>query len=166
MIDIADKLFPNILTLLAQLAATGVLYVLYRKYVHTPVMSYLNRQAQELQEADQLAAKVEEDARQRQAQLELEFKEEKEKLMQEHERQLKESLRQRDAIIHEAHQEKQHIIQQGQLEIEQNRQAMLKEVEEESLNIAVDVAQRVLENYSYDQADIVQGIQKELEKVS
>lgn len=55
-VDILEKLIPNILTMITQLAATGVIFIMYKKYLHSPVMDYLDAREEarekELQEAE------------------------------------------------------------------------------------------------------------------
>src|SRR5690625_3995716 len=102
MIDIAEKLFPNLLTLLAQLAATGIIYLLYRKYLHQPVMNYLDKQAEELNEAQNYAKTVEEEAQVKTQALEKEHQEEVERLKRAQQAMEVEARKEREKIIEQA----------------------------------------------------------------
>ena len=41
MPDIASKLFPNVTTIIIQLLSTGVLLLVFKKYLWVPVQNYL-----------------------------------------------------------------------------------------------------------------------------
>lgn len=42
-IDIADKLIPNVLTMITQLVATGILFMVFKKYLYKPVLAYIDK---------------------------------------------------------------------------------------------------------------------------
>ena len=43
MLDIKELLFPNLITVLVQLCATGVIFALYMKYLHTHLLLILDK---------------------------------------------------------------------------------------------------------------------------
>ena len=165
MLDIADKLFPNILTLLTQLGATGVIYLLYRKYLHEPVMSYLDAQAEELDKAQGLAEDVEREAKEKEQELELAYQRNIDTLARSEKALKIESQRERDEILKLAAERSKIIMEQTELEIEKERAMMLKELEDYVLETAVSVAERTLENYAYDEAEIYKSLEAELEQM-
>ena len=166
MFDIADKLFPNVLTLLTQLGATGVIYLLYRKYLHEPVMNYLDTQAKELDEAQNLADNVEKQAIAKEKELELSYQRNIETLARSEQALKKESQREREEILRQAEERRQRLMEQTELEIEKQKQAMLIELEDYILETAVSVAERALENYSYDEEEIYSSLEVELEQMN
>lgn len=166
MIDIADKLFPNILTLLTQLAATGVIYLLYRKYLHEPVMDYLDTQAEELDEAQNLAKDVEKQAITKEKELELDYQRNIDKLARSEKALKKESQKEREEILSLAKEQSKLMMEQSEFEIEKQKQAMLIELEDYVLETAVNVAERALENYSYDEEEIYNSLEIELEQMN
>ncbi len=166
MFDIADKLFPNVLTLLTQLGATGVIYLLYRKYLHEPVMNYLDTQAEELDEAQNLADNVEKQAIAKEKELELSYQRNIETLARSEQALKKESQREREEILRQAEERRQRLMEQTELEIEKQKQAMLIELEDHILETAVSVAERALENYSYDEEEIYNSLEVELEQMN
>lgn len=165
MFDIANKLFPNILTLLAQFAATGVIYVLYRKYLHEPVMSYLDQQAEELNEAQNFATTVEQEALEKEKQLEVEHQEKLEALRRSQQAMKREAEQEREKVLKQAQEQRKQIMEQTELEIEKKKIALLKEVEDYVLELAVDVSARTLENYSYDEDELYHSLEVELEQM-
>lgn len=166
MVDIADKLFPNLLTFLVQLAATGVIYLLYRKYVHEHVMNYLDNQAAELNRAQLYAEEVEQEADEKSRSLEREHEKKSEQLLRSQQMMRKEAEQEKASILKRAEAEKDAMLQQAQTEIEKERAVLLTEVEKHVLDIAVNVAERTLERYSYDEEEIFQALESELEQMN
>ena len=165
MFDIADKLFPNLLTLLTQLSATGVIYLLYRKYLHEPVMAYLDTQAEELDKAQGLADDVERKAKEKEQELELAHQRNIETLARSEKALKQESQREREEILKLAEERSKLKLEQTELEIEKKRTEMMKELEDYILETAVSVAERTLENYAYDEAEIYKSLEAELEQM-
>lgn len=163
-IDIASKLFPNFLTILTQLAATGIIYLLYRRFLHEPVMSYLDRQAEEIHEAQDYAEKLESQAQERQAVLEAQYQEEVAAIRRSQEAMREEAERERQDILRQANEEKTYILQQARQAIAQERQAMLSEVSDQVLDLAVDVSHKALDNYEFDEDIIYLNLERELER--
>jgi F-type H+-transporting ATPase subunit b len=166
MVDIADKLFPNIMTILVQLAATGVIYLLYRKYVHEHVLNYLDNQAAELNRAQLYAEEVEEEADQKSQALQAEHEAKKEQLRKQQELMRREAEEEKQAILQRAEAERNNMLQQAQVKIEKDRQDLLTEVEKHVLDLAVDVTEKTLERYSYDEEEIFRALESELEQMN
>lgn len=165
MFDIADKLFPNILTLLTQLGATGVIYLLYRRYLHEPVMNYLDTQAKELDEAQSLAENVEKKAVVKEKELELAHQRNIEALARSEEALKKESQKERAEILRQAEERRRLMLEQTEVEIEKQKQAMMAELEEYILETAASVAERALENYSFNEEEMYNSLAAELEQM-
>lgn len=166
MVDIADKLFPNLLTLLTQLAATGIIYLLYRKYVHQHVLNYLDKQAADLDEAQNYAKEVEEEAEEKSKTLEEEYEEKVEQLRRSEQMMRREAEQERENILQRAEDEKENILRQGHNQLKKDREALLREVEKHVLDLAVDVTERTLENYTYDDEEVFQVLEAELEQMN
>ena len=166
MVDIAEKLFPNLLTLLTQLAATGIIYLLYKKYVHEHVMAYLDKQAAELSAAQNYAKEVEEEATAKSRELDAEYEKRIEQLRRSEEMMRKEAQQERAAIIRRAEEEREVLLQNAQIEIGKDREALLREVEKHVLDLAVNVTERTLESYSYDDEELFRVLESEMEQMS
>ena len=164
MVDIAEKLFPNLLTFLTQLAATGIIYLLYRKFVHEHVMNYLDKQADELSTAQNYAKEVEEEATAKSRELDAEYEKRIEQLRRSEEMMRKEAQQERAAIIRRAEEEREVLLQNAQ--IEKDREALLREVEKHVLDLAVNVTERTLESYSYDDEELFKVLESEMEQMS
>lgn len=166
MVDIAEKLFPNLLTFLTQLAATGIIYLLYRKFVHEHVMNYLDKQADELSTAQNYAKEVEEEATAKSRELDAEYEKRIEQLRRSEEMMRKEAQQERAAIIRRAEEEREVLLQNAQIEIEKDREALLREVEKHVLDLAVNVTEKTLESYSYDDEELFKVLESEMEQMS
>ena len=166
MVDIAEKLFPNLLTFLTQLAATGIIYLLYRKFVHEHVMNYLDKQAAELNAAQNYAKEVEEEATAKSRELDVEYEKRIEQLRRSEEMMRKEAQQERATIIRRAEEEREVLLQNAQIEIEKDREALLREVEKHVLDLAVNVTERTLESYSYDDEELFKVLESEMEQMS
>ena len=166
MVDIAEKLFPNLLTFLTQLAATGIIYLLYRKYVHEHVMNYLDKQADELSKAQNYAKEVEEEATVKSKELDAEYETRIEQLRRSEEMMRKEAQQERAAIIRRAEEEREHLLRNAHIEIEKDREVLLREVEKHVLDLAVNVTERTLESYSYDDEELFKVLESEMEQMS
>ena len=166
MVDIAEKLFPNLLTFLTQLAATGIIYLLYRKFVHEHVMNYLDKQADELSTAQNYAKEVEEEATAKSRELDVEYEKRIEQLRRSEEMMRKEAQQERAAIIRRAEEEREHLLRNAHIEIEKDREALLREVEKHVLDLAVNVTERTLESYSYDDEELFKVLESEMEQMS
>lgn len=166
MVDIADKLFPNLLTFFTQIAATGIIYLLYRKYLHEPAMDYLGGQAEKLNEAHIFAEKVEEEAVLKSKELEEEHRQQVDRLKRTQEAMETEAKRERDRILEAATHEKELMLEHAQNEIEIQRAELITEVEDYLLQVALQLTERTLENYDYDEAEIYHSLEVELEQMN
>lgn len=166
MIDIAGKLFPNLLTIITQLAATGILYFLYRKYVHEHVLNFLDQQADDINRAQLYAEEVEEEALEKSKQLDAEHQKRLEQLNRSQQALLKQAQLNRESILKQAEAEKDALLADARVQIEKEKQIMLKEVEAHVLDLAVTITERALENYSYDEDEAFDALELELEQMN
>lgn len=166
MVDIANKLFPNLLTLLIQLAATGIIYLLYRKYVHQHVLNFLDKQAAEINEAQNYAKSVEKDAAENEKRLEMEHQKLSEQLKRSQELLKRQAEQEKQEIISRAEAERAALLADARIEIEKEKQFMIKEVEKHVLDLAVSITERTLENYTFNDDEVFQVLATELEQMN
>lgn len=159
-IDIAEKLIPQALTMLAQLCATGIIFVMYRKYLHEPVMNYLDKRSLKMQTDLQDAERLKEEG------LLL-----REKAKEEHASVVNNAKTLESQMLEVARQERQAIIDSAQDAIDaqrkrleadfvQERQDLYDEVSSQMVSLAVDVNRKVLADIEFDHASMVQDIEK------
>lgn len=165
MVDILDKLMPNLQTLITQLIATGIIFLIYRKFLHQPVLNFLDKQKEGLREAELHIEAVEEEAKKREEAL----KKEREEAVASFERMRKVSRQEisdeREKMLAEARAESERITAQANERIEQAREEMVKEIEEYALQLAVSVNKRVLSDIDVSEEATLSSLQKEMDRV-
>lgn len=143
-IDIASKLFPNITTVVVQLLATGVMLLIFKKFLWVPMQEYFAKRADFIEgtilEAKQMQeqAKVFCDESQKQSkQAAMEYRSIVE--------QAKEDAKQaRDTILEEANLEARQKIELASREIENQKAKASSQMKEEIVLVAMDVATKVM----------------------
>lgn len=153
-IDIAGKLIPNIFVMAAQLCSTLVIYFIYKKYLHGPVMNYLDARAL------QMETNLKDAASNKEASVKLleEAKETQRSLIQKSkvlEEQMRLSaMKERQEIIDSAQDEIQAQKDRNQAQLEDERQALLKEQNQYILDMALLLNEKVLlkQEFNHDAA--------------
>ena len=162
-IDIANLLFPNIITMIVQLLATGVIYLMYRKYLSVPVHDYLEKRA-ELIESEVTEAEV----------LRVNAEQTNAKALNEYQEAMEKIKTIEADMIHDAQARKKEIIASAQVEIDrreaqleqdyqEERKALFNEAQQYVLEAAVEVNRKVLEDINIDQTQMVKALEKEME---
>ncbi|MFQ6792530.1 MAG: F0F1 ATP synthase subunit B [Thomasclavelia sp.] len=144
-IDIAGKLFPNITTLVVQLLATGIMLLIFKKFLWKPVQEYFAKRAEYIESTMTDAATMKDEAKK--------FVEESEKQARDAAIQYQNIVEKakEDAsvikrnIVDEANQEAKAKIAQANREIEYQKEAAKTEIREEIVNVAIEVASKVME---------------------
>ena len=162
--DILSKLFPNVLTMLTQLLATGVIYFLYKKFLHEPVLDYLEKRRDLV--ADELASAEN-----------LKFEAEALKLKSEEEysEAYKEIAILKEKLMADAHKEHERLLEaskieiatmkaQNEKELKLEREQMHDELYANLLDVAATINQKVLEDATYDEDDMLAALQKEIDQ--
>ena len=161
-IDIAGKLVPNIITMVVQLLATGVIYLLYRKYLHEPVHKYLTERADliesELTEAEALRI----DSEHKQTKAVQEYQEAMEKIKAIEAQMIQDAQAQKKAIIASAQTEIDRREAQLEQDYQEERAALYREAQQYVLEVAVDVNRKVLENMTIDDSQMIDALEKEM----
>lgn len=144
MPDIAGKLFPNLTTLIVQLLSTGVLLIIFKKYLWTYVMQYFAKRADYIESTIQDANEMNEKAS---ANLEIAEKQAREAAAKYREiiDQAKEDGQVvKQQIVEEANKEARQKIEQAQREIETEKQQAREDMKQEIVDVAIEVATKVM----------------------
>lgn len=162
-IDIMGRLFPDPLTMLVQLAATGVLFLLFKKYLWIPVNNYLQKRADLSQQAiaDAQLAKAEA----------LEYRENAKRQLQEaaiqaqkiYDRFENEGKRVKETLLFDAQKQAQQKIEQAHIQIENLYKEMETEIRQEIVEVALLASEKLLNeklDLNKDRANIDQFIQE------
>jgi len=144
MPDIAGKLFPNLTTLIVQLLSTGVLLIIFKKYLWKYVMQYFAKRADYIESTIQDANEMNEKAS---ANLEVAQKQAREAAAKYREiiDQAKEDGQKvKQQIVEDANKEARQKIEQAQREIETEKQQAKEDIKHEIVDVAIEVATKVM----------------------
>ena len=147
MPDIASKLFPNVTTIIIQLLSTGVLLLVFKKYLWVPVQNYFAKRAEFIEGTVNEAKDMNEKAR---------------ALMEESEEQARQAavqyreivnlakedaLKTKATIQEQANQEYKAKLDQARREIEAEKAQAKAAMKQEIVEVASDVATKVMNKW-------------------
>lgn len=161
-IDIAQKLLPNILTMLAQLGATFVIFLMYRKYLHEPVQKYLEKRSNLIESEVKEAEALKLESVNLKEKTQEEYGVAMERLKKIEADMLADAEYKRKAIIDSAQDDIDRKHNQLKQEYAQEKKRLYSEVQDYMLEVAVDVNRRVLEDTAIDQTNMMTALEKEL----
>lgn len=164
MFDIAGQLFPNIMTIVVQLCATGVIYVFYKKYLHQSVLNLMDKKAILFQEEYRNIEAMREEQVQLKELLEFEKRNQSEQLEFQRKKMLEDIDSLRNQLLFEAKSESESLRIQSSISIEQERNEMLQNVEKHIISVSAMMVEKVLEGYTFNENQIMTSLEKELEK--
>lgn len=144
-INIADKLFPNLFTMITQLISTGILFYFFKKFLYGPLQTYLAKRAtfieSNINEAKDMNAKaklhMEESEKLAKAGA-LEYRDVVERAKQD-------AQVQATKIIEEAKQTANKRLEQAEKQIESERQKAEYEMRQEMVEIAMEATKKVVQ---------------------
>ena len=142
--DIAGKLFPNIATLIVQLLSTGVMLIVFKKFLWIPMQNYFAKRADfiesQMNEAKEMNEKANADMVESEEQARESAKEYRDIVA----RSKEDALKIRDDIVADAKKEATNKIEQAQKEIEAEKALAKTEMKEEMIDIAMEVATKIM----------------------
>lgn len=144
MPDIQIKLFPNVTTIIVQLLSTGVLFFVFKKYLWIPVQNYFAKRAdyiegtvKEAKEMNEKAKALMEESDKQARQAALEYREIVSQAKED-------ALKTKTAIQEDANKEYKAKMEQARREIEAEKAQAKAEMKQEIVEIAIDVATKVM----------------------
>lgn len=143
-IDIAGKLFPNITTLIVQLLATGVMLLIFKKFLWIPMQNYFAKRADFIESQMNEAREMNEKAKTYMEESEKQARESALEYRNIVEKAKTDALKVHDNIIDEAKKEATSKIEQAQKEIEVEKAQAKDDMKEEMIDIAIEVATRIM----------------------
>lgn len=144
-IDIAENLFPNIITMITQLAATGVLLFIFTKFLYKPAINWLDTRAEILQSDLDEAQAHKEDAALLRVKAQEIFETADQKAYDIVEQGRQEAIKQKDQILAQARDEAQEQLKKAKIEIESERKKMMDSVQNEIVDVALAATEQLLE---------------------
>ncbi|CAM4242543.1 ATP synthase F0 subunit B [Erysipelothrix aquatica] len=162
-LDIAAKLMPDPWTMAAQLAATFVIYIMYRKYLHEPVQKYLDARAERMAEEMKEAEAYRMEAKTMSAQAQEAYSESMDKLKIVEADMLRDAENKKQAIIDSAQEEIENEKIKMAEALKNEKAALYREVSTYMLDTAVAVNRKVLSERELDHSSMLQDLEKEME---
>lgn len=143
-VDIQGQLFPNIYTLITQLGATFIIFVVFKKFLYIPVVNWLDQRAEKMQEDLVIA--------QQQKQLAFEEVEKAKQLYQDNvvagrnliSESQNQAQQEKQAILHAAKVEADAMLAQAKIAIENQRQELLVNINDEIVDVAMAATNKLL----------------------
>ena len=131
MPDIAGKLFPNLTTLIVQLLSTGVLLLIFKKFLWKNVMEYFAKRADYIESTiNEAKEKEAREAASKYRDILDQAKDDGQKVRQQ--------------IIDQANEEARAKIEQAQKEIETEKKQAQADMKQEIVDVAIEVATKVM----------------------
>lgn len=143
-IDVAGKLFPNVATMIIQLCSTGVLLIVFKKFLWKPMLAYFAKRADFIESQMNEAREMNNKAKEYMLTSEQKARESAKEYRDIVEKAKLDALSARDKIISDAKKEANQKIEQARREIEAEKAQAQEEMKEEMVTIAMDVAMKVM----------------------
>ncbi len=164
-IDIQGNLLPNILTMLTQLLATLIIFLLFKKFLWKPVREILAKRTASMQSEINEAKKIHEEAS---AQLEEAKKEIEEARVSS--RKIVEEARQeagslRDSILKDAERKARNKMDEANAKISQREREVRESLKEETVKVAMEAVAKLLDERSGEKDDLA-ALEKYIEQES
>ena len=159
MPDIAGKLFPNLTTLIVQLLSTGVLLLIFKKYLWKNVMEYFAKRADYIESTINEAKEMNEKASANLETAEKEAREAASKYRDILDQAKDDGQKVKQQIIDQANEEARAKIEQAQKEIETEKKQAQADMKQEIVDVAIEVATKVMNKEMNE--DINKGLVEE-----
>ena len=144
MPDIAGKLFPNLTTLIVQLLSTGVLLLIFKKFLWKNVMEYFAKRADYIESTINEAKEMNEKASTNLETAEKEAREAASKYREILDQAKDDGQKVKQQIIDQANEEARAKIEQEQKEIETVKKPAQADMKQEIVDVAIEVATKVM----------------------
>ena len=165
-INIVDKLFPNVFTMITQLISTGILLYFFKKFLWGPLQTYLGQRADfieaNINESKDMSAKAKlhmEESEKLAKATAIEYRDVVERAKQD-------AQVQATKIIDEAKVTAAKRLEQAEKQIESEKQKAEFEMRQEMVEIALEATRKVVQKEMDEQAnrDLIQDFISEVNK--
>lgn len=136
-----------------ELISVILLFLFLRRYAFPPIIKAMRDRSRRIQSDLDAAEQARREADALKTRLDAEVKEIKERAQEALARALKEAQEERRAILEESQRESKRIIAEAEAEIHREREAMLGEVRGQVVDIALEVAERIIRERLDQDAD-------------
>lgn len=145
-IDILTKLFPDLITMVAQLGATGLLLIGFKKYLWKPMTAYLETRAEAEDSALRSADEANKLAQVNLAHSEVTLTETNQHVISLIEQGKEEAKRIKEKLMSDAKAEADAKIEAARREIEHEKTQLRRDIENEIVDVALVAAKKLMED--------------------
>jgi len=145
-IDILTKLFPDLVTMVAQLGATGLLLFGFKKYLWKPMTAYLETRAEAEDSALRMADEANKLAQVNLAHSEVTLSETNHQVISLIEQGKEEAKRIKEKLMSDAKAEADAKLEAARREIEHEKTQLRHDIESEIIDVALVAAKKLMED--------------------
>jgi len=152
-IDVLENLMPNVLTVVTQLCATMVMFLLLKKFAWEPVKKIMNTRAAYEQQRLEEAEKLKQENLELRAQMDKQLADASRKAQETIQNAQLEGQRMKENLVSEGRERSKQLIDEAEHSIELERAKMLDEMHEEIVDVALGAAEKMLSEKLDEESD-------------
>ena len=156
-VDIQGNLFPNIVTVITQLLATGLIFLMFKKFLWKPVQNILQKRSATMQTELDNAKKLQEEATVHLEEAKKEIQDAKDASKQIVEEARKEADNLKDSILKDADVKAKAKMDEANQKIAQHEREVRESLKEETVKVAMEAVAKLLDERatSKDDAEVL-----------
>jgi len=143
-IDVAEQLFPNILTIVTQLCATLILFLFAKKFLWNIARNILSERQEKMQSGFDEANRLQEEALKQKEEASLEYQKSQEKAKQMIDNAKKEANSEKQRILDSAKQEANAKLEKAEQSIEKKKQEYRNDLQQEIVDVALAASAKLM----------------------
>ena len=143
-IDVLENLMPNVLTVVTQLCATLVMFLLLKKFAWEPVKKIMAARSAYEQERLEEAERLKQENMELRAQMDKQLADANRKAQETIQNAQLEGQRMKDTLVSEGRERSKQLIDEAEHSIKLERSKMLDEMHEEILDAALSATEKML----------------------
>jgi F-type H+-transporting ATPase subunit b len=144
-INVAEKLFPDLTTILVQLAATGVMLLFFRKFLWGPMQEYFAKRSQMIETNIKDAKEMQEKAKVFVEESELQSRQAAIEYCDILEQAKQDAMHTKETMLADVQKEAKEKRKQAEIEIEAQKEIAKREMKEEIIQVALDAASKIMD---------------------
>ena len=152
-IDVLENLMPNVLTVVTQLCATLVMFLLLKKFAWEPVKKIMATRSAYEQERLEEAERLKQENLELRAQMDKQLADASRKAQETIQNAQLEGQRMKDNLVSEGRERSKQLIDEAEHSIELERAKMLDEMHEEIVDVALGAAEKMLSEKLDEESD-------------
>ncbi|MBQ3267909.1 MAG: F0F1 ATP synthase subunit B [Atopobiaceae bacterium] len=152
-IEVAEQLFPNVLTIVTQLCATGVLLYFAVKYLWTPAREMLTKRQDLMQSKIDDAERIREAASEEKATVDAELRDLQARAKGMVENAKSEANSERERILEEANRQAEATLEHANAAIEKQRAELRRDIQQEIVDVALAASTMLMGKETLEEQD-------------